>query len=151
MQVSRFIALAFTGTALLTACADQEITSIDAGHADFKAAPAAVQVADVAGTWHWSTTEKVAFPPFLAGLLGVAPEGSGGPSCLSNGRGRYRPRPGKRDGPVRVGPGERGRAACPWRGAVMRAAATTATAQRPDHLRDRIIAPRTAASPSRPG
>lgn len=77
MSLTRTLFAPAVGLALLAGCSNDAITGIPHETSTeprvSAAAHAAIQSVD--GEWNWSSVEEVAFPPFLAAMLGVVPEG----------------------------------------------------------------------------
>ncbi len=80
MRMSGKLITLALGPALVAGCSDGGV--MDAGDRlpDGEAARPSVEVmaaspVDVGGVWNWSNEEMLRFPPFVAAMLGIAPEG----------------------------------------------------------------------------
>lgn len=68
-------------TLLLAACiGDSPLAPGPTAQRDASTTPAAFSTAqadaiDLGGTWNWSETVKTIFPPLIAGIIGIVPEG----------------------------------------------------------------------------
>jgi hypothetical protein len=77
MSLTRTSPALVAGLSLLVACSGDEITRAPDA-APLAAPPAAVvpaATADLSGAWLWSNVEELSFPPFIALMLGIMPEG----------------------------------------------------------------------------
>lgn len=80
MRDARRLLAATFGVILLAGCSESGVTDPGDRVLNDAAAPASAQATaaspvDVGGAWNWSNEEMLRFPPFVAAMLGIAPEG----------------------------------------------------------------------------
>lgn len=72
----RFVVLVMVG--FLPSCSDDDLTGVGNGVEANAREVSAGSLVDISGEWNWSNEEVLSFPPFIAALLGVQPEGPEG-------------------------------------------------------------------------
>ena len=69
------LALALTAAILPLGCSDGDPVGVERDVPPGAVAASIHAVPDVSGTWNWSNEERLRMPPFVAGLVGIVPEG----------------------------------------------------------------------------